>query len=327
MGLDDLELLRSELARLAQDILRHPELADIVQQGRDLHRLHLLRREAEALREADREFPDPVDMLVSVAVLGVDRHGQRGDHRVVQLVQLGEVFLLLVGLVRVEPIGVIDDVTERRQQQGGVEPPDLIDPVQRHGAGGAGEIAGRGPEEVLPPHLQQVQSLGPGDRGRRAQRVDQVVGPGREYDRGHEVRVGSIRAAAGRLERPAGRGRAQRVVGQVEHDPVRRDAEEIEAGDAVEADEAGAGDRARAVDRDGLGDAQAEQGKEGHGGAQAHPPPGNGQLHLHRAGEGAQGEQAAEQIPVALLMTAHGEAHGQRRRDGAGRDVVPQARR
>ena len=169
---DDLELLRRQLPRLGEDVLRHPQLADVVQQRRDLHRLHLLRRETEPLRQADRVLPHPVDVLVGVTILGVDRHRQRSDHRVVQLVQLGEVRLLLPDLVRVEPVGVIDDVEEgRRQQQNRVESPMLVGPRKRRGAGRARQVAGHRPEIILPPHLQQPQPLRPGHRGGRAHRV------------------------------------------------------------------------------------------------------------------------------------------------------------
>ena len=43
MRLDHLELFRGQLARLAQDVLRHPELPDVVQQRGDLDCLDLFR--------------------------------------------------------------------------------------------------------------------------------------------------------------------------------------------------------------------------------------------------------------------------------------------
>ena len=86
--LDLLALLRSERTRLAQDVLRHGELADVVEQRGRAHALHVGGRHAERFREAGRVDLDPAQVRRGRLVLGVDGERQRLDRRKVQLREL-----------------------------------------------------------------------------------------------------------------------------------------------------------------------------------------------------------------------------------------------
>ena len=68
VGLDDLELLRRELARLEQDRVGNPDLADVVQGGRALDHLDQLLVQAQHSREQVRGVRDALGVPVGVVV-------------------------------------------------------------------------------------------------------------------------------------------------------------------------------------------------------------------------------------------------------------------
>ena len=132
-------------------------------------------------------MPDAVDMRACDAILRVDGRGQRGDDRLVELVQLLDVRHVPFHLVRVqvetihvEPVRGVDQIHRRQEQQRpGVElPVRFVDP---HGGRRRGEIAGCGPEKILLPDRHPRQFLLERDGDRDPQRVDGEVDRG-EYD-------------------------------------------------------------------------------------------------------------------------------------------------
>ncbi len=67
------ELLRGELARLVQQLVRHDELADVVHQRREAQALHPGRHEVELLTDVPRVVRDPLRVTGRVAVLRLER--------------------------------------------------------------------------------------------------------------------------------------------------------------------------------------------------------------------------------------------------------------
>jgi hypothetical protein len=83
VGLDDLELLVGEPARLEQDRVRDRDLADVVQRRRLAHEAHHVVADPDPGGQQRREVPDALRVLVRVvvAVLG----GQRDPAQPVEL--------------------------------------------------------------------------------------------------------------------------------------------------------------------------------------------------------------------------------------------------
>src|SRR4051794_24006181 len=98
MTLEQLSLVFRQSVRLAEDLVRHGELADIVKSARDAYDLDVVRLEAEARRDPLRESGDTSGMAIRVCVTCVDGSRQavrRLDPRCAvgaarELLQVGE---------------------------------------------------------------------------------------------------------------------------------------------------------------------------------------------------------------------------------------------
>ena len=77
--LHHLPLLVVERARLVEDALRDPDLADVVQEGADLDRIELVALVAEAFGERDGDVGDALRVAAGVVVLCLHRASQRAD--------------------------------------------------------------------------------------------------------------------------------------------------------------------------------------------------------------------------------------------------------
>ena len=77
MGLDHLIFERRQLARLAQDLGRYVDLADIVDRGGEGDALDLRLFQAELAGDRGREFRDPVLVAGGVGVAHLDRGADR----------------------------------------------------------------------------------------------------------------------------------------------------------------------------------------------------------------------------------------------------------
>ena len=84
VDLHPVELLRGQLARFRNDVIRHRKLADIVKDGRRLQRLNLVGTEPQMRGGLERVDLHAPQMIVRAFVLGLDRHGQRLDGSQVQ---------------------------------------------------------------------------------------------------------------------------------------------------------------------------------------------------------------------------------------------------
>jgi hypothetical protein len=74
-----LELFRREPAGLVDDVIRHRQLADVVQQGRGAKSIHVLLVQFQFLGYLHGIGAHAVQVLVGGVILGVDGQGQRLD--------------------------------------------------------------------------------------------------------------------------------------------------------------------------------------------------------------------------------------------------------
>ena len=81
VNLDALELLGRERLGLREDVLGHRHVADVVQQRRRAHRLHVAVGEADRFGQRRRVLLDGSDVLGRAARLGFDRERERFDGR------------------------------------------------------------------------------------------------------------------------------------------------------------------------------------------------------------------------------------------------------
>ena len=88
MLLHHLPLLVVERARLVEDALGDPDLADVVQEGADLDRVELDAAVAEAACERDGDAGDALGVAAGVVVLRLHRAGERPDRLDVLLAHL-----------------------------------------------------------------------------------------------------------------------------------------------------------------------------------------------------------------------------------------------
>ena len=75
-----LVLFLGQAARLAQDVVRYADLADVVQQARDAQTALGLRRKTELGGQRDGSLADVVRVLARVVVLVVHRGHQAVEH-------------------------------------------------------------------------------------------------------------------------------------------------------------------------------------------------------------------------------------------------------
>ena len=155
MRADLLELFRRQRPRLRQDVLGHRELADVVQQRRRLHALDVVLRHPERARERGGVELHAADVRLRGLVLRVDRERERFDRGQVQVRHLLHVPLLVLDAAEIDLVAAVGEVerddAERRAATGSTR---LHAAARRRAAtAGADEVAGRAPQEVLVPDL------------------------------------------------------------------------------------------------------------------------------------------------------------------------------
>ena len=97
-------------------MLRHGELADVVQQRRGLDALDLGLRHAEGARQPGGVDLDAPDVALRGLILGVDRQRQRFNRRQVQIRNLRDVPLLILNPAHVDLIGPVGQIERRRRE-------------------------------------------------------------------------------------------------------------------------------------------------------------------------------------------------------------------
>ena len=73
---------------LVDDLLRHGDLADVVEEGGELDVAALAQVEAELVGDAEREFDDAAAVAAGVGVVGLDHVAEQQRRALVRLAQL-----------------------------------------------------------------------------------------------------------------------------------------------------------------------------------------------------------------------------------------------
>ena len=155
MGANLLELFRRQRPGLREDVLRHGELADVVQQRRRLHALHVVVRHAERSRDRGGVELHAPDVRLRGLVLGVDGERQRFDRREVQVRHLAHVTLLVLDAPEIDLVGAVGQIERRDgERRDPVRRPARDHPGREGRGAGADEVARRAPQEVLVPDLE-----------------------------------------------------------------------------------------------------------------------------------------------------------------------------
>ena len=328
--LDAPELFRGQLARLAQNVVGDAQLADVVHQRPGRHRFQLRAAHPRRLRQRGGVVADAVDVRAGDAVLRVDRGGQRGNDRLVELVQLLDmrhVLLQVVGVevetLHIEPVGGVDQVEGREKDQRHPAVTLLVHRIDAHGRGSGSEIAGGGPEEVFPPHGEPGQLLLKGDRQRHPQRVDRKI-DGRKGDQARHRRPrGRRRPAVDPRISEGGQQAGEQAVAEVEAEPIQWGTQDLQLPPPGPRTQEGARRRARRRAEEGRRQPLQELRQADDGKRQGHAPLENSQLDLPGAKD--QGEQQ-QQTQFVEVSGPHRlpQQRGRRKNQHMRQDVSPQ---
>ena len=91
-----LEFLRRQFTGFGDDVLRHGQLPDVMQQRGGSEGVQLFFGKAHLLADLDRIMLHPPEMLVSSLILGFNRQSQRFDGADMQSIHLFHVLFLLL---------------------------------------------------------------------------------------------------------------------------------------------------------------------------------------------------------------------------------------
>ena len=89
--IDDRPLLRGQCGRLVDDLRGDPDLAHVVQEGRELGAPPLARRQAEAVGHREREQDDLARVVARVLVVGLDHVAEKERGAAVGVAELERV--------------------------------------------------------------------------------------------------------------------------------------------------------------------------------------------------------------------------------------------
>ena len=315
VDLDALELLGRQRLGLGEDVLGHGHVAHVVQQGRGPHALHVAVGEAGGLGQHGRVGLDGAHVLGRAAGLGLDGQRQRLDGLELHLQGAARLFLLFAQARDHGVIAAKHQVERRGQQREPAEQATLPGSRRHGGQRGAGQIAGRAPEEVTAPRAHDRLPRGQRDGARHEGRVHQEV-ERRHHGRGaHQRRHARWVGAQGQRQRKAGHPHRERQRRDAEHHLVQRVAP-AGAHRALRP-------RADRRNHHRQGRPQREQRPEIHRvrQRQVRLAAAQGQLDLRRRGDHGQGEQPEEQPDILRRQMARGIGEAGRARDRHHDDV------
>ena len=115
VNLDALELSGRERVGFREDVLGYGHVANVVQQRRRTHRLHLVVREAESFGERRRVILNRSDVLGRAPRLGFDRERERFDGRELHVHRAAR-FVLLFPKPRDDGVVTPEDQVERHRE-------------------------------------------------------------------------------------------------------------------------------------------------------------------------------------------------------------------
>ena len=305
VNLDALELFGRERLGLREDVLGHGHVADVVEQRRRPHHLHLGIGQAGRFRQHAGVLLNRSDVLGRAPRLGFDRERERFNRR--QLDVHGPARLVLFfAQPRHDRVVAAEHEIERDRQQGEPSEPAACRSRRRDcRQRGADQVARRAPQKIAMPHARHRLPGGQRDGARDERRVDEEV-ERRHHGGGPDQRGEARRAESHEQpERKTGDPHGQRQRTDAEDDAVHR-VPPVHAERAL-------CPRADRRDADRLCGAQREQGPEVHHvrERQVRRAAAERQLDLRRRGDHPEQEQHREQ-PDVLETELH------RRADQAG---------
>ena len=163
------ELFRRQLAGLRDDVLRHRQLSDVVQQGGRLQSLQFGFGEIQRGSQFPRVDLDSLQMVVRGVILGLDRQRQRLDGSEVQGRDFLGVFRFRLQPIQIQPVGTVDQIDHRAGEQHGLPAHVVRGAADRPGDPGSRHVMRQRPEGGAQPHRRERFMLGHrcplGDRG------------------------------------------------------------------------------------------------------------------------------------------------------------------
>ena len=232
VAVHDLPLLRVERAVLVDDLLRHGDLADVMEEGGELDVAPLAQVEAELVGDPERQLDDPAAVAAGVGVVGLDHVAEQQGRALVRLAQRQRLVDARLALVREhrEHRGEWDhqhghdrpdrDRRDRREQadrsEGAVEPVD-----RRHQAQA---LPRRGAVDEF--RAQRRRRIVEAELGEKSDDVDRPVVPGKDLGAGddqHQRGPDRVPAIAEDVEGAVDAGIARGVVEQPPQHPADAD--------------------------------------------------------------------------------------------------------
>ena len=175
VNLDALELLGCERLGLRENVLRYRHVADIVQQRRGAHCLHVAVGQAGRFGEHRRVLLDGSNVLGRAARLGLDRERQRFDGGQLHLHRAVRLLLLLAETPDDGVVAAEDQVQRRGEQHEPSEPAACRRQGREGGKRGTNQVARCAPQEVAVPDARHRLPRGQGDRAGDKRGVDEKV--------------------------------------------------------------------------------------------------------------------------------------------------------
>ena len=209
MGAHFLELALGQPRRLVKNVGGDRNLSHVVEHRSVAEPLIGLLVHVERPREAERQDLGPLDMGVRVVLeVGMKLHGVDAESEGLEglAVHLRQLLVLLL----VETVCVVRDDPERKREDEGPRPHQLVKEVDDGGAAGGGDEVDGNEREILPPQLQEAglapERLGDVD----PEGVHEKVGQPQEEHRKDDLRGGD---GLGGLDREKDRAVGQGVKG------------------------------------------------------------------------------------------------------------------
>ena len=151
MDLDAFEFLRRQGIGLGQDVFGHRHVADVMQQRRGPHGLHLGVAQPGRLGEHGGVLLDRSNVLRCAARLGFDRQGKRFDGRQLHFHGAVRLVLLLAQPCDDRVVAAEHEVERHGQKGQPSEPAPLGRQRRNRGEPAAGQVARGAPQEIPPP--------------------------------------------------------------------------------------------------------------------------------------------------------------------------------
>ena len=260
------------------DLLRHGDLADVVEEGGELDVAPLAQVEAELVGDAEREFDDAAAVAAGVGVVGLDHVAEQQRRALVRLAQLERLADARLPLVREHR----EHPGERDHQHGHDRP----DRDRRHGReqadrgeGAVEPVDGRHQSQALArrgavdqARSQRGRGVVEAELGEQRDDVDRPVVPGEDLGAGddqHQRGPDRVPAVAEDMEGAVDAGGAGGVVEQPPQHPAdadderhdrRRQQEEHRHQHQLGRDRVAVGDLELSAAGDHVGDDQEEDG-------------------------------------------------------------------